>query len=1561
MGKKLLGGLLALALVAGFASPALAALSVSGNLQMDGLTTSRIDFGRGGSYIYDNGNLHILTDDNLEIDASGTTYLSGGLRVAGTSSLVGAVSTTAGLTVGNALTVTAGGATITAGGLTVTAGGATVTAGGLIVDAGATRLDGALTVGASATTGQDVTFYSDTSGDHFLYDASEQQLILIGADGVAALDIQDGTLEVADGLTVDTGGATITAGGLTVTAGGATVTAGNITYGTTVILSGEDTATLSGIDAIDATTEATIEAAIDTLSNLTSVGTIGAGTWEATAIADAYVANDITASNYLPLAGGTMAGQLVFYNAADGSGSTEGSVYYDTTDDNLYVYADGGWVDLTAGAAGATSLDTAYNTDAGERTILVDEGTVSWDMSGAYNFVVDIQGSGNFIVQDAGTAVFTVADGGTATHVGALTVGSDGAGHAVTFYSDTAGDYMQWSDSGVALTIIGTDGSNALAVTDGNVAITDSLDVGGTTTLDATSITLAAGEAVAISATANTAESLDITATAAGNDAVEINFTLVDDDDADTVAALDLIVTSADTGDADNLRAINIANITAQDNVVESAIVIGTGWTNSITVGAGEMLFTAGNLQLNDSVVFSLGSSDDLQFTHNGTNSVITSAVGDLIVDNTLATGSSIFRLGTDTSATDFQVQNNSETALLTVDGSGVVTISGTADNTTALQVTAGDVYIIDGDLDLDSGDFDVLLDAAEEASIAKAGATDADPALYVDNTTALSDTSGSKGLYVKNTISNYADDNAADTHIGLDVLVAQNASDAGTNDITYGIRVQDLGGSAQDNNEYAIYQAGTGWDYGLYISDASYFAGASTFMGAVTVGADGTTDLDVIFYGDTAGDYMMWDAGDQTLKIEGTAAATALNVATGNTVLGGDFTVNTDDFVVDADGDITLMPTGNDVIVGVDGTGHDVRFYSDTASESLVWDDGNANLTLTTIVADTTSVNALDLKITDNTSTSGDVIGISLSQENGSGAGFAAGIDVVNNDDTAMTIGQRIRAVTGNITTALQIIASADKTITDGIKIGDGSGTITDGIDVSSATTMTNALNVGANAIAGTTGAITYTGATTWSSTGGDLTLHANHDSYDLILAGGDNLPGAVSNGKDVEVRAEDDFIVTVTDDVLIDATGGIVTVDGGEAVDAAITLQATADGGGVHITAGDGEVSAVGTNESIELRATADTIVALTAGGSLVVDGDTTNSTNTDGAIDLNVGTVTDGAIGLHIAMTQDDGAEDGVDAIAQSIVLTANDATGDMFGLKITGAATDNAAAGSYEAGIVIDNADDAAGSMPDAILVTSSGVDAGVTDAIDASAANITNALNVGANTIAGTTAVINFSQFDLAATGKTDWVMAAAGQLTIDAAATDNTTTTGVIDINHDSTASSQAINIASAVVDDDAIDTQQGILVTMTNNADDSDVVYGIQVAELGGSASGGNEYAIYQAGTAWDYGLYISDDVHFNTKVNLGKMTSAADPDDGAITVTASYFEWTPAGAGTATFAEGTEGDLLIMVNLAANTITLSDGAGNIISGGQELGQYDTATFVNNGDDWVLIATTNN
>ena len=59
-------------------------------------------------------------------------------------------------------------------------------------------------------------------------------------------------------------------------------------------LDNSGTLTLQNVDALDATTEATIEAAIDSLTNLTQVGTIGSGQWQGTAIGTQYGGTGLT-------------------------------------------------------------------------------------------------------------------------------------------------------------------------------------------------------------------------------------------------------------------------------------------------------------------------------------------------------------------------------------------------------------------------------------------------------------------------------------------------------------------------------------------------------------------------------------------------------------------------------------------------------------------------------------------------------------------------------------------------------------------------------------------------------------------------------------------------------------------------------------------------------------------------------------------------------------------------------------------------------------------------------------------------------------------------------------------------------------------------------------------------------------------------------------------------------------------------------------------------------------------------------------------------------------------
>jgi hypothetical protein len=111
--------------------------------------------------------------------------------------------------------------------------------------------------------------------------------------------------------------------------------------------------------------------------------------------------------------------------------------------------------------------------------------------------------------------------------------------------------------------------------------------------------------------------------------------------------------------------------------------------------------------------------------------------------------------------------------------------------------------------------------------------------------------------------------------------------------------------------------------------------------------------------------------------------------------------------------------------------------------------------------------------------------------------------------------------------------------------------------------------------------------------------------------------------------------------------------------------------------------------------------------------------------------------------------------LNAWTMSLVNDAGSETTQNF-ITIQNALTTQETDVNTEALLLLDNADNSdAGStiVDNAILITNSGgLSPGIIDAIDASATGITNALNIGANKILGTTGVIDFTNFDVASTG-----------------------------------------------------------------------------------------------------------------------------------------------------------------------------------------------------------------
>ena len=165
---------------------------------------------------------------------------------------------------------------------------------------------------------------------------------------------------------------------------------------------------------------------------------------------------------------------------------------------------------------------------------------------------------------------------------------------------------------------------------------------------------------------------------------------------------------------------------------------------------------------------------------------------------------------------------------------------------------------------------------------------------------------------------------------------------------------------------------------------------------GTMEVGLD-DTGYDVKFFGATSGNYMLWDEDADSLLINGDVDM----VTNGNRI---DLDTDNDTSIrASADDTITIEVGGNDLIaltttstfscpvtVGVDGTGHDVQLFGDTASSVLLWDQsddqlefGNATMTMSDArTSGTATITGLTIDMYNklDTGSSNDRIGAAIS-----------------------------------------------------------------------------------------------------------------------------------------------------------------------------------------------------------------------------------------------------------------------------------------------------------------------------------------------------------------------------------------------------------------------------------------------------------------------------------------------------------------------------------------------------------------------------------------------------
>jgi len=248
-----------------------ATLDVSGNIDVDGvanLDNTDID----GSLTVDGAvDLNATT---MDVDASGavtidTSDSTNGVKVATATSGIPVTigHTTSEVTVSDNLTVTGN---LTVSGTTTTVNSTTVSIKDPIFELGDDssddNLDRGLKLKYNAGGATKFAFMGFDESDNkfaFIPDATDTSNVFSGSIGTLKANLETGNT----GLTV----------------------------GSSVPFSDSSgTLTLQNIDVIDNTTEATLEAAIDSLTNLTVVGTIGSGTWNGTAVGTQYGGTGMT-------------------------------------------------------------------------------------------------------------------------------------------------------------------------------------------------------------------------------------------------------------------------------------------------------------------------------------------------------------------------------------------------------------------------------------------------------------------------------------------------------------------------------------------------------------------------------------------------------------------------------------------------------------------------------------------------------------------------------------------------------------------------------------------------------------------------------------------------------------------------------------------------------------------------------------------------------------------------------------------------------------------------------------------------------------------------------------------------------------------------------------------------------------------------------------------------------------------------------------------------------------------------------------------------------------------
>ena len=341
-----------------------------------------------------------------------------------------------------------------------------------LINSGDDTTSGVITSGGYKLTksdgGGDVTIQFQQGGTT-TYTMGIDDAVSSGTADLFKIHSEDALADSSDFIMDKSGNVTI--------GGDLTVSGGDITLGGTSIFSGGDTTSLNNIDALDATTESTIEAAIDTLANLTSVQ------GNTLTLAGNFVTqnNNVTINAAGSARTLTLNESLTVGDGNDGTITFSGASKTLTVEDTSVVNQDLS-SDANPTFAGATAgnikvgvtADGEIDTSSGNLTLDSAGGTVAIDDAATVASTLGVTGavtvgsSGNganvtFYSGSTDSVGFQWdEDGGTGSANGALTLGANDHGVDFTVYGDTNLQKMVWDSSDNKLTVTGTIQTNDL-------------------------------------------------------------------------------------------------------------------------------------------------------------------------------------------------------------------------------------------------------------------------------------------------------------------------------------------------------------------------------------------------------------------------------------------------------------------------------------------------------------------------------------------------------------------------------------------------------------------------------------------------------------------------------------------------------------------------------------------------------------------------------------------------------------------------------------------------------------------------------------------------------------------------------------------------------------------------------------------------------------------------------------------------------------------------------------------------------------------------------------------